>query len=190
MRSADSGFEMPVNCDGPLDTGQLPLPGLISPTASRTTGSSTAPFGSGRAESVVPLPAYFTETFPCERSSGVVAVMFWFGSFGLSDPAALSHTVCWLETVVCWSFEPLMLDCSHCHAWLFNACQVSGLFFPRGWPTSASATSTGQRGLRLLRYLNWRKDSTGVNRSSVQPWIEKTATRRGPSAWAFQPSSW
>ena len=82
-----------------------------------------------------------------------------------------------------------MCDWSHWKASLFSLCHVSGLFWAREWPTSPRATSTGQSESRRLRYLNIRNDSTAVKRSSVQPWIENTATLR-PSCCAFQPSSW
>src|SRR3954469_10635503 len=122
------------------------------------TGSSAAAFGSGWTDDVVDVPAYLMEIFPLDRPSGVLAVRFWFGSFGFSLTPPLSQIVCWLETVVCWSWLPEMCACTHCHAWLLTACQVSGLFFARGCPTSASATSTGQSGFSCFRYLNWRKD--------------------------------
>ena len=54
------------------------------------------------------------------------------------------HSVGCEETVVCWSWAPDRFESRNCHACALSRCQYAGLFCARLWPTSATATSTGQ----------------------------------------------
>src|SRR6266550_7177275 len=147
-------------------------------------GSVAGPLGSPvplPGPSELGAPPYVIVSVPCDSPSGVVAVTAcadegtgWSGS---SEQIVGSEV-----TVVCWRWLPLMWACTHWNACALRRCHVAGRFWARLWPTSATATLTGHSLSRRLRYLNSRKDSTASKRSSLQPWIEKTATSRLPTS--------
>jgi hypothetical protein len=61
------------------------------------------------------------------------------------------QSVGWEETVVCCVCAPDRFERRNCHAWSLSRRHCAGRFCARAWPTSATETSMGQRGLSALR---------------------------------------
>ena len=149
-----------------------PTTGVLNGTplaAARLTGSVAGPFGSATPVgdtigTAVGVPKV-AESWPAANPSGVLA--------DTSSPAveAEPHCVCRLKTLGPGGAPPEIAALRKSQARPFNTCQSSARFCARGCPTSATPTWTGQFGSNRTSSLNWRKDSSGGNRSSVQPEI-------------------